>query len=159
MTSSLPVQLPSFSSSSCPSSRSSHHHGHWRHKEDRPIPPTPPAGRGMSPQQVGTIGSSRCKHSSPQSGDQQRRQCRTDKNEKKGEHQIGDLCLLFIETSRLKIQRAQSQSMLIKAAHSQIYAISLPPALISQTDRARERWWWEGERGNSNNLTGNAPQQ
>lgn len=66
---SLPDQLPSFSSSSCPSSQSSLRRGSWRRKAGRPALLNPPAGRGMSRRPNGTTGSSGCKHSSPQSGD------------------------------------------------------------------------------------------
>lgn len=68
---SLPDQIPSFSSSSCPSSQSSLRRGRWRHRAGRPAPPAPPAGRETSPQPDGTTGSSGCTHSSPQSGDKE----------------------------------------------------------------------------------------
>lgn len=64
---SLPDQLPSFSSSSCPSSQNSRHRGHWGHKASRPALQNPPVGRGMSRQPNDKIDSSGCKHSSPQS--------------------------------------------------------------------------------------------
>lgn len=70
---SLPDQIPSFSSSSCPSSQNSHHHGHWHHKAGHPAPPTLPADHGMSRQPNDKRGSSGCKHSSLPSGDKVRK--------------------------------------------------------------------------------------
>ena len=67
----LPDQLPSFSSSSSPSSQSFLRRGRWHHIAGRPALPTRPAGRGTSQQPSGTTGSSGCKHSSLPSGDEE----------------------------------------------------------------------------------------
>lgn len=65
---SSPDLLPSFSFSSCPSSRNSQRRARWRHKGGCPAPPTPPAAHVMSRQPGDTTSSWGCKHSSPPSG-------------------------------------------------------------------------------------------
>lgn len=69
---SLPDPLPSFSFSSCPSSRNSRRRARWRRTGGRPAPPTPPAARVMSQQPDGKTGSSGCKRSSPPSDEERR---------------------------------------------------------------------------------------
>lgn len=64
----VPGQLPSFSSSSCPSSQSFLPRGHWRHKAGHPAPPNLPAGRGTSRQPDDMTDFLECRRSSPQSG-------------------------------------------------------------------------------------------
>lgn len=65
----LPDLLPSFSFSSCPSSRNSRRRARWRHRGGRPAPPALPAARVTSRQPGDKTGSSGCKRSSPPSGD------------------------------------------------------------------------------------------
>lgn len=78
-TRSSPDLLPSFSFSSCPSSRNSRRRARWCHKGGCPAPPTPPAARVTSRQPDDKTGSSGCKRSSPLSGKEGRRRRRLKK--------------------------------------------------------------------------------
>lgn len=64
----LPDLLPSFSFSSCPSSRNSRRRARWHHRGGRPAPPALPAAHVTSRQPGDKTGSSGCKRSSPLSG-------------------------------------------------------------------------------------------